>query len=167
MGGTAGGKELVIVGLDFENLDRLRAGAPAQSDLPGLPTVILHAAPTLRDVVEELVEHGVLPEVALTQFKEPDKDEARIWSADDPEQVQSVRGQQGDARDLTPAAERRRARLREAILDVIAPKRPEFDRQPRMAVFEWPKETTPTDDELLGLADELAAAVERVPVVET
>lgn len=98
MKGTTGdGELLLVVGLDFDNLDRLRAGKPARSAVPGLPVVILHAGPTLRDVVDELVQAGVLPAVAIEQFAEPAPDAARVWDSSDPGQVRTVPVETGDA----------------------------------------------------------------------
>jgi hypothetical protein len=50
----------------------------------------------------------------------------------------------------------------EAVLDVIAP-RADWDEPEhrRFAIFEWPKETSPTDGELLDLATRIVAAVDQ------
>lgn len=44
------------------------------------------------------------------------------------------------------------------MLDILAPKNPAFDNE-RFAIFEWAKETTPTNAELHELAEQIADAV--------
>lgn len=85
-GATGDGRRTLVVGLDYQNLDRLRAGKPASSDATGT-LVLVHAAPTLHDVVEELVGHGVLPQVALDRFREPEPGETHLWDKDRPDDV--------------------------------------------------------------------------------
>lgn len=48
--------------------------------------------------------------------------------------------------------------LIESILDIIAPRDPDIEGK-RFAIFEWPHERTPTDDEIRDLAQRIATAI--------
>jgi hypothetical protein len=49
----------------------------------------------------------------------------------------------------------------EAVLNVLAPRADWHPERPRLAIFEWGQETTPTDAEVRELAERIVAAVDR------
>lgn len=98
--GSVGARQLVVVALDFENLDKLREGAPASSDIDGLPLILVHAKPTMREAIADLVENRFLPQSALDEYVEPEHPgDVRTWTPGDGTRPA----------DVSPAQQRERA----------------------------------------------------------